>query len=88
MSTTTESAMSSTFKVSLKAGSLDDRLEQENKQLATALHELFMCTEALEKFKSAEVVERQAHQYRTALYFAAIARSKARDVLRDRGYPV
>ena len=88
MSTSTEPATSSAFKVSLEAGSLDNRLEHENEQLAATLHEFFMRTEALEKFKSAEVMGRQAHQYRTALYFAAIARLKAREVLRERGYPV
>jgi len=88
MSITTDSASFSTLALGLKAGSLDGALEQENQQLALTLHELFMRTEALRKFENADIAEREAHQYRTALYFAAIARSKACDVLRERGYSV
>ena len=86
MSIATDSATSSTLAWSLKAGSLDDKLEQENKQLVSTLHELFMRTEALRKFDSADIRERESDQYRTALYFAALARSKARDVLREHGF--
>jgi hypothetical protein len=88
MSITTDSATFSTLALGLKAGSLDDPLEQENQQLALTLHELFMHTEALRKFDGADIREHEAHRYRTALYFAAIARSKARDVLRKRGFSV
>ena len=88
MSITNDSVTLSTLALGLKAGSLDDPLEQENQQLALTLHALFMRTEALRKFEDADAAERQTHQYRTALYFAAIARSKARDVLRERGFSV
>ncbi|MFL6715385.1 MAG: hypothetical protein ACJ8G3_03375 [Burkholderiaceae bacterium] len=88
MSTTTEYEVPSAFTVSLKTGSLDRKLEQEDGQLATVLHELFIRTEALRTFDNVEIRERQPHQYRAALYFAAVARSKARDTLRDLGYSV
>lgn len=88
MPTTTEYETPSAFTVSLKAGSLDKNLEQDSRQLAAVLHELFTRTEALRKFEDGEVIERQSHQYRTALYFAAVARSKARDALHERGFPV
>lgn len=87
MSIATDSTPLSTLAWSIKAGSLDDKLEQENKQLASTLHELFMRTEALRQFESADIREREADQYRTALYFAALARSKARDLLRKHGFP-
>jgi hypothetical protein len=83
-----DSASYAPFTLNLKTGSLDDKLEQENKQLASTLHELFLRTEALRKFEGADTSEREAHHFRTALYFAAIARSKARDVLRERGFSV
>lgn len=88
MPTTTEHETLPAFAVSLKAGSLDCNLEQESRQLAAVLHELFTRTEALRKFEDGEVMDRQSHQYRTALYFAAVARSKACDALRERGFPV
>ena len=88
MSNATEYEVPSAFTVSLKAGSLDHNLEQENRQLAMVLHELFIRTEALRTFENVQVMERQSHHYRAALYFAAVARSKARDTLRGLGYPV
>ena len=88
MSNATEYELPSAFTVSLKAGSLDRKLEQENQQLAMVLHELFIRTEALRTFENVEIRERQPHHYRAALYFAAVARSKARDTLRGLGYPV